>query len=69
MLDPLSAFAGACLALGIREWVEYLQRLADKRANCIHDFEDLPVNLRGLEDYTTLYCRKCGYQEPKREKE
>lgn len=64
----LWAVIGAVGALGIREWVEHLMRVAEKRRNCHHDF--LTKDDTDWGGFKTQHCHKCGYQEdvPRRDK-
>jgi hypothetical protein len=55
----LWAFIGASMALGLREFIEWRMRVAEKRHNCIHDFRTRSE----FGGYETLHCDKCGGQE------
>lgn len=55
----IPALAGAIIALGVREWIEWFERRAEKMKNCVHDFYETTYA-----GYTTRHCRKCPRQEP-----
>lgn len=55
----LMAVAGAAVALGVRELVEWRIRFLHKQKTCHHDFYE--TTWMG---HTTKHCRRCKWQEP-----
>lgn len=59
----LAALVGAVVALALHEWVEWLLRLQQKRADCPHNAFKVTTYM----GYKTRHCKDCGWQEAIRE--
>lgn len=58
------AVIGAVIAIALREFVEWRERVEAKREACPHaDADAFSTWFAGLE---TVHCRRCGFQRPKR---